>query len=618
MAPPKWSTPEQEAWLGPWYEKYHAKQSDRAKNWANFFTDLLGEWLDVFPEPRPATVPPIGLLTRDELVIMDQVEAERKRCSQKLENHFKNSLRSTKTGRQAKAEATNIFNVVLKSVTECEKPTHSLQEVEAYSKLYYQRRVQVMVDNRLKAEAEALQAENKALTNGMHVAIAKKVAANLYKGETNEVKAEVRKYIEDAKMHRDNKKEGMWSEDDYGRNIEKLATMVNKFLTGLADATGFSFSLLAGGPSPELGGLIDVYSFHEGQTKYGNNFSQTYPEFESTIMAPFKDYLHRFYHKFAVITDSNRLTNPSIAEATATLKVRLGNASDDLDHDDGGDHSPISAGLGISHDDTSGQVMFNTLSQADKVPDINLPENSTDINWPDIDDSFWEGLSVQVNAFEASGGNPNLPCLPPYLQAASALELPSAPITPPPGLPPNISQPARIVVPLQDLPTPLQNSPAPLQNSPALPPTTTLSSESMRIQAPSMDLFQPTPILAPEDSPMLPLAAVPSSTAPVSSPSTIPNQQSQPLTPITSPSTILDQQSQPPAPVECSVLRRTSRVSVPSSRNVIANSIGDNCLIASKRRGPAGEDGVSGHKKCIIFVIFKFSKSNLTNRKQRV
>ncbi|KAG1875867.1 hypothetical protein C8R48DRAFT_768721 [Suillus tomentosus] len=303
----------------------------------------------------------------DELVIMDQAEAERKK---KLENRFKNSLGSTKTGRQAKAEAANVFNVVLKSVTECEKPTCSLQEVEAYSKLYYQRRVKVMVDNRLKAEAEVLQAKNKALTNGMCVAIAKKVAANLYEGETNEVKAEVRKYIEDAKMHRDNEKEGMWSEDDYGRNIEKLTAMVNKFLTGLADVTGFSFSLLAGGPSSELGGLIDVYSFHVGQTKYGNNFSQTYPEFESAIMAPFKDYLHRVYHKFAVITDRNRFTNPSIAEATATLKARLGSASDDLDHDDGGDRSLalISAGLGISHDDTSDQVMFNTLPQADKVP----------------------------------------------------------------------------------------------------------------------------------------------------------------------------------------------------------------------------------------------------------
>ncbi|KAG2341291.1 hypothetical protein BDR05DRAFT_949875 [Suillus weaverae] len=443
MAPRKWSTPEQEAWLRPWYEKYRTKQSDQAKNWANFFTDLLGEWLDVFPEPRPATVPPIGQLTRDKLVIMDQAEAKQKK---KLENHFKNSLRSTKTGRQAKAEAANVFNAALKSVTECEKLTHSLQEVEAYSKLYYQRRVKVMVDNRLKAEAEALQAKNKVLTNGMRVAIAKKEAVNLYEGETNEVKAEVWKYIEDAKMHRDNEKEGMWSEDDYGRNIEKLAAMVNKFLTGLADATGFLFSLLAGGPSPELGGLIDVYRSNEVWEQLQSN-----PEFESAIMAPFKDYLHRVYHKFAVITYSNRLTNPSIAEATATLKARLGSASNDLDHDDGGDRSPISAGLGISHDDTSGQVMFNTSSQADKVPDINLPENSTDSNWLDIDDSFWEGLSAQIDVFEASGGNPNLPCLPPYPQAASTLESPSALITPPPGLPPNIS-PSPPITPPPGLP----------------------------------------------------------------------------------------------------------------------------------------------------------------------
>ncbi|KAG1844479.1 hypothetical protein F4604DRAFT_1689098 [Suillus subluteus] len=474
MAPRKWSTPEQEAWLGPWYEKYCAKQSDRAKNWANFFTDLLGEWLDVFPKPRPATLPPIGPLTRDELVIMDQAE--------KLENHFKNSLGTTKTGRQAKSEATNVFNAVLKSIVECEKPTCSLQEVEAYSKIYYQRHVKCMVDNRLKAEAEMLQAKNKALTNGMHVAIAKKEAANLYEGETNEVKAEVRRYIEDAKMCRE--KEGMWSEDDYGRNIEKLATMVNKFLTGLADVTGFSFSLLAGGPSPELGGLIDVYSFHVGQTKYGNNFSKAYPEFESTVMSPFRDYLHRVY-----------------PEAMATLKVRLGSATD---HDDGGDPSPIS--LGNSHDDTFGQVMLDTSSQ---VPNINLPENSTDINWLDIDDSFWEKLSAQIDEYEASGGNPNLPYLPPYPQAASALESLSPPITPPPALRPNISQPVPIAVPLQ--------------NSPTRPPTTTLS--STLIQAPSLDVLQPPPILAPQDSLMLPPATIPLSASPAPSPSTIPDQQ---------------------------------------------------------------------------------------------
>ncbi|KAG1801202.1 uncharacterized protein BJ212DRAFT_1305115 [Suillus subaureus] len=164
MASQKWTSSKQEEWLSPW----------------------------------------------DKIIVMDQAEADRKK---KLENCFKNSLRATKTGCQARAEATNIFSAVLKSVTEVQKPMHSLQEVEAYSKLYYQRCIKSIVNNKLKAEAEALQAKNKALTNGMRVAIIKKETANLYKVETNEVKVEVWRYIEDAKMRKDNKKVGMWSED---------------------------------------------------------------------------------------------------------------------------------------------------------------------------------------------------------------------------------------------------------------------------------------------------------------------------------------------------------------------------------------------------------------------
>ncbi|KAG1858007.1 hypothetical protein DFJ58DRAFT_840482 [Suillus subalutaceus] len=309
MAPWKWTSPEQEEWLSPWYEKYRAKQSDKAKNWANFFTDLLGEWLELFPEPRPATLPLIGPLTRDEIIIMDQAEADRKK---KLENCFKNSLGATKTGRQAKAKAANVFHAVLKSVTEGEKPTRSLQEVEAYSKLYYQRCVKSIVDNKLKAAAELLQAENKALTNGMHVAIVKKETANLYEVETNEVKAEVQRYIEDAKMRKDNEKDRMWSEDDYAKNLEKLAAMVNKFLKGLADATGFSFSLLAGGPSPELSGLIDVYR----QVNYADLW----------------DPALTFGMKFSY--------------AAASLKARIGGVEDLNDDDDGGNPSSSGVELG--------------------------------------------------------------------------------------------------------------------------------------------------------------------------------------------------------------------------------------------------------------------------------
>jgi hypothetical protein len=87
-----------------------------------------------------------------------------------------------------------------------------------------------------------------------------------------------------------------------------MATVTNQFLKGLADVTGLSFSLLIGGPSIKLGGMIDVWryvcstlemqklesqndthlrSFHVRMMKLGNNFSQAYPKFESDIVGPF-------------------------------------------------------------------------------------------------------------------------------------------------------------------------------------------------------------------------------------------------------------------------------------------------------------------------------------------
>ncbi|KAG1844380.1 hypothetical protein F4604DRAFT_1937589 [Suillus subluteus] len=334
----------------------------------------------------------------DEITIMDQAEADRKK---KLENCFKNSIRATKTGRQAKTEAANVFHAVLKSVTECEKPSRTLQEVEAYSKLYYQKRIKSIIDNKLKAAAEELRAEDKVLTNGKRVAIVKEETRNLYKVETSEIKAEVRRYIEDAKTRRDMEKERMWSEDDYARNLEKLAAMVNKFLKGLADATGFSFSLLAGGPSPELSGLVDVYR------QFGNDFSKAYPDFENTIMSPFRDYLYRVY-----------------PDAAAGLKARIGDVEGLNDDDDNGSDPPSSGvELGNQNDDTFGHVTSSPLTTSVTPPDsdsinveaasnVNLPENSTDINnWSNLDDSFWEDLTAQLYTFEASGGNPNLPAL---------------------------------------------------------------------------------------------------------------------------------------------------------------------------------------------------------------
>ena len=78
MAPPKWTTAEQEAWLQPWYEKYLERQSDKSKNYKNFFADLNEQWFDAFPEPRPCDITAFGPLTKEETEKAEKAVDKRK------------------------------------------------------------------------------------------------------------------------------------------------------------------------------------------------------------------------------------------------------------------------------------------------------------------------------------------------------------------------------------------------------------------------------------------------------------------------------------------------------------------------------------------------------------
>ena len=67
--------------------------------------------------------------------------------------------------------------------------------------------------------------------------------------------------------------------------------MLAQFLTGLQELTGWSFSVLMGGPSPENGGKVKACSLHVGVTNLGSMFDQAYPDFNNGIMWPYKDFL---------------------------------------------------------------------------------------------------------------------------------------------------------------------------------------------------------------------------------------------------------------------------------------------------------------------------------------
>ncbi|KAG2037091.1 hypothetical protein BDR03DRAFT_982469 [Suillus americanus] len=607
MAPRKWTSPKQDEWLAPWYDKYRAKQTEKNKNWPNFFADLNETWFIAYPEQRPASLPPVGPLTQDEMLVMDKACDERK---EKLKNRFKNSLGTTKAGRQARADATDVFKAVLRSVAESEKPTRSLQEAEAYSKLYYHTRIKATADEVLKAEAELLQAENKTLTNGKRIAIVKQHTASLYSGETDDVKAEVQRYIENQKTWTQNGDEaGTWSEVDYARNIEKLAAIANKFLKGLAEATGFTFSLLAGGPSPESNGSIDVYRhvhyFHVGHTKFGNDFSKAYPEFETGIMSPFRDHLYRVYPD--LVDSRARLGSPaSLNEGPTSLnelegpallnefespvlsnEIEIGRGLEDVsqprsDISSDGHHSAL---RGMKDADKSGQTFSNTSASTSGL-DTHLPfdsaqQSSLDFSedltgdW-NLDDTFWTDLAAKVAAFEVLGGdNPALPHLPPYPHTESTSSpTPQSPV------------PAPLLHVLQTI---CRTSPATSSHMvPASPEVPVQAAQFLHHDSQSASPMEPR--LQPSPPPISTLPGLPFNTPVIAKTAMqpLPHQSNAPSTSGVEPS--------PDGNEHCHRCR-TGRVSIPSKRNAAANSIGENTLTVSGKHTTAQESSTSSRKQ---------------------
>lgn len=124
---------------------------------------------------------------------------------------------STKAGQQAKADAIDVFQTIVESISESEKSMCAYQEHEAYLVLFYKERAQPQVLEALKV----VKATGERLTSGQHVAFVKKETARAYEAEMDEVKTQVKEFIKQQKLTQEkNKKEGIWSEGEF--NYQQL------------------------------------------------------------------------------------------------------------------------------------------------------------------------------------------------------------------------------------------------------------------------------------------------------------------------------------------------------------------------------------------------------------
>ncbi|KAG1857818.1 hypothetical protein F4604DRAFT_1685113 [Suillus subluteus] len=315
MAPPKWATVEEEKFFQSHAAKYQVCQAKC--NYSGFWEPVFEEWFSRFPERlRVFKDVPLDV----ELTVEQKTEVGKavEHRQQQIMNKFKNDMGSSKVNHWTKncnnkmmtadvaAASTSLTPAVASKKSMVAQMISSVRHVrgpqvtEAFSKLFFNDMIKPTLNLAIeRARAEAVEnaaAENREVRMPSNIAIIRKQTSLLYHSASDEVKQQVAEFIEEAK-----KKKREWEEAkgagvaDHQVYIDKLPGVISEFFNELQRLTGLVFMVLMGGPTPAMGGQIDVQSFHVGVTEIGNQFDLAYPEFNSGIMRPWKEFVKRVF-----------------------------------------------------------------------------------------------------------------------------------------------------------------------------------------------------------------------------------------------------------------------------------------------------------------------------------
>jgi hypothetical protein len=83
----------------------------------------------------------------------------------------------------------------------------------------------------------------------------------------------------------------------YGRAQSSLPDMIGDFLEAMAKRTGWSFTMIGGGPDGANDGKIRTISLHTGKDLYGQTFPKAIPDYKETILVPYSKFLESVYRE---------------------------------------------------------------------------------------------------------------------------------------------------------------------------------------------------------------------------------------------------------------------------------------------------------------------------------
>ncbi|KAJ6455104.1 hypothetical protein C8R47DRAFT_1228420 [Mycena vitilis] len=116
---------------------------------------------------------------------------------------------------------------------------------------------------------------------------------------------------------------------EYQASIDESWLVVKRFLTVLAEMTGWYGFTMWGGPNPSLGGELSMKSFSYGLTPAGNDFEAAHAKFEEGLVLPYQIFLSRCFtpqmRLDRALNLQSGLTPQTQEEATVSPTFRLPN-----------------------------------------------------------------------------------------------------------------------------------------------------------------------------------------------------------------------------------------------------------------------------------------------------
>ncbi|TFK61988.1 hypothetical protein BDN72DRAFT_903600, partial [Pluteus cervinus] len=318
MVAQKKTTKEEEAFLKERLDEY--KKYQLTGRYKGFWITLFREWEEAFPEREKVFPELVGPLTEEQLAALGPSYKE---THDKLQTWYRWRVKGVKDGTKTSETSAKVFKFLNKWYS---AKTRALQPAEAYMNVYGDERVTPRVN-------EIIAGMDEKLGQGVRMQITNQVKRDQYQADKDD--PEVAKKVAEE-IARDSKlkgkmKEGELTDAERANNINLCPALLYEVISTAARNTGWSITVLMGGPHPDLDGKLDMRSIHVGETSTGSRFPATLATFETDILGPYYDFLR------LVNPDEATLSDPKFQHEEAP-----GSWNDLLsldDHDDGEEES---------------------------------------------------------------------------------------------------------------------------------------------------------------------------------------------------------------------------------------------------------------------------------------